>query len=76
MNDVLVKVIKPFNEDRTPCPQIGTVGRLTHFEETYIKVEFDLPFVDADGVEWLPWDHRRTMTLKFLPSEIEALEEA
>lgn len=68
---VLVRVVEPFEEDRTPCPRIGTVGRLIEFGKRYVKVEFDLPFVDTDGTEWLPWDHHQTMELKFLPDEIE-----
>ena len=63
-----VKVIKPFNEDRTPCPIIGTPGKVVEVQEQYIRVKFRRGFTCTQGYKWYPEEE---MVLKFLPDEVE-----
>jgi len=64
-----VKVIKPFEETRTPCPRIGTPGKVVEIGEEYIKVKFRSGFTCAsDRAQW----HRDGgFIFKFLPDEVE-----
>lgn len=74
MSAVLVRITKPFDALRTPCPATGTQGRWYADDGEFCIVEFDLPFICTQGYEWLPFDEETTMRLKFYPDEIEMVE--
>ncbi len=70
-----VRVVKPFQETRTPCPRAGTVGRIKSVSrrDGSIKVAF-WTFTDAaDGAQWGPGqgDGSQPFVFSFKPVEIE-----
>lgn len=71
-----VRVIKTFDEARTPCPPVGACGELTAMVGRFYLVRFPLPMTDMDGAVWeTQHDATDYMRLKFLPDEIEIITE-
>jgi hypothetical protein len=71
-----VRVIKTFDEARTPCPPVGTCGELTAMVGRFYLVRFPLPMTDMDGAVWeTQHDATDYMRLKFLADEIEIITE-
>jgi hypothetical protein len=72
----IVRVIKPFDADRTPCPQKGTVGIVYRVDDDgFICVAFFLPMWDTRGNEWLSQGNNSIfMRLRFFPDELEIVD--
>ncbi len=71
-----VRVIKTFNEVRTPCPPVGTIGEWHDISIKYCRVRFPLPMTDQDGIVWESHGQDDDyMKLKFLPDEIELVDD-
>lgn len=67
----LVKVIKPFDSCREPCPKIGTFGTTTKVDDDFITVKFPLPVTDSEGYLWeVHRDDEFYMRLKMKRDEI------
>ena len=48
-NGQRVKVAKMFHEEGTPCPEVGTEGRVIIQDTEWVRVAFEYPFVDREG---------------------------
>lgn len=71
-----VRVIKTFNEVRTPCPPAGAIGEWYDIGVLYCHVRFPLPMIDQDGAVWESHGQDDDyMKLKFLPDEIELVDD-
>jgi hypothetical protein len=56
---------------RTMCPRAGTVGTVLRGRgDAYVWVRFRFPFVDSDGVEWLPGGSEDGVSLGMDPDVI------
>ena len=69
-----VKVIKPFDNIREPCPPEGTHGEIYRFSDKYAYVRFPLPMTDKEGHVWLTHGTDSDyMRLGFEMDEIECI---
>lgn len=71
-----VRVVKPFDEVRTPCPPAGSIGELYRDDGELLAVRFPLPMTDQDGNIWESQGDGSDnyMRLKFKIDEIEAAD--
>lgn len=70
-----VRVFKPFDALRTPCPPAGTPGEIYAFDGKFACVRFPLPMVDTEGYTWYSHgDDDDFMRLKFKLNEIEVVD--
>jgi len=68
-----VKTLVTFNEPRTPCPPVGTIGRIVGTSGPHKVVRFSLPMKIDGGGEMQACDNYNSIDLYFLPKELEVL---
>lgn len=73
-----VRVVKPFDACRTPCPPKGTVGQCYRMDSEFFAVRFRKPVTDTDGGVWVPVDDDELnddnyLQILFKHDEVEAV---
>lgn len=70
-----VRVVKTFEAARTPCPKLGTIGRIVDASPDYFTVAFPLPVDSTNGLWLSHGQDKEFMRINFRPDEIEVVED-